>query len=202
MSPFLEVAVIGSRILILWHIIFFGARLRKKKMSERTAIIPNGENSLAKPRQIVTQDECVKIAKEVADGAFYKLPLLAHALVHHLCDDLPPNASVHDATQHIALKGVGVLQRLPVEADARDAVNSNHRVFVLGAALSGLGFAFRIACSASVLLFCYNRFSPRSFEKKGMFCATLAWIAVCAWKSTSTLSKIDTSLALMMLMYR
>jgi len=170
-------------------------------MAESTAVVTGETRSLAHARLIVTQDDCVNIAKEVADGAFHKLPLLAHALVQHLCDDMPQDASVHEATQHIAMRGVGVLQRLPIEATASEAAESVHRVFVLGAALCGVGFVYRIASSASVLLILYNRLGPGSLEKKCMSSATFAWIALCAWRSTSTYSKVDASLALIALMF-
>lgn len=171
-------------------------------MAENTVVVNRNRHHITEPRVIVTQDDCVNIVNEVADGAFYKMPLLAHALVNYLCDEMPQNASVHEATQHIAERGVGVLQRLPVEAIAKkNAFESVYRLFVLGAALCGVGLVCRIACSAPMLLFIYNRFGPTPFEKKCARYASFAWIVACAWRSASVHSKIDVSLGLIALMY-
>lgn len=173
---------------------------------DAAAVVGHVRHPVSQPRAAaITQDECVRIANEVVDGAVHRLPVLAHALVHYLCDGIPPNASVHEATQHIAHRGVGVLRRLPVEANggANETVavaSVRYRAFVVGAALCGVGLARGIACSAAALLLIYNRLGPARAEKRGGACAALAWIAACAWwrasASASAFSKLDVTLAL------
>lgn len=188
------VALILIRVLIIFGGTRASVEASVAHTMESTALVPSDDRA-TRLRAIVTQDDCVHMAKEVSDGAFYKLPILAHALVHHLCDEMPPNATVHEATQHIAQRGVGVLQKLPIEPDANRAANPFYRVHVLLAAICGIGLVHGIALSASMLLLTYKRCNPTSWESRVASCTALAWIARCAYSSMSIYSRIDVALA-------
>ena len=144
------------------------------KKSEQTAVA----------RPAPTQDECVALAEQVAAGSFHRLPVLAQALVHHLCEGIPADASVHEATAHIALRGVGVLQRLPLETAPKEAVVTGpRRYLVLLGALCGAGIAMGVASTSTALVLVARWAGMRGGEMRALSLCTFAWLAWCGWSA-------------------
>lgn len=134
-----------------------------------------------------TRDECIALAEQVARGSFHRLPLLAQALLHHLCDDIPPNASAHEATEHIAMRGVDILRHLPSEP----ATSCDTRGYlVLAAALCGVGLAFRVASAAVALVAIARWAGVRGVRLRALTAGAVGWLAWLAWRATG-LHRLD-----------